>query len=679
MRTKQTSGGNVLVITLLIMMVLVMTVAFVMDSTATAARNTNRSRNFVAAQAAAEGALDFAFAVWIRETNNAHTQLSTAQCNAGLVGPSFSGSNAPPGTTGFVYYPGTIFSSNGTVVTGSLTITALDKYGVPLGSGATLDPVIGRVPGYPGWWGWTYTYAATAVMMPDTAASGSAAPVFQAGARRLFQYSEVPLFQAMYFFNDNLEIYNPEKTTINGLVHTNANLYLMAQPGYLTFNGQVSFSGVYSAGAPPGGSNYVTSSLTSTLTAATFNAGAPSLSPIMQPMGPSLASDFPPPFGTNTAAGASTDPNLMNGYHELVEPPSTATTDPTELSKRRLYNNAGMIVQIGGASITTSNTAFTTVNSTTHALNPVAGATNLIAAQQGASIPTTTGPAYTTALNDAVAFLSKQVSTNTQSSGKQLYDARVGQAVNVVNVDVGKLNTFISDNMSGAFNGVLYVYDTTTSSAPNTVRLQDGAVLPSSASIPSPKNPLTVTDGLTVASQNPVYIRGDYNTGNNPASSGASVTASSSPTGTITVAGNTTPYVKVPSAVIGDAIMLLSNAWSDANSNTSQGINSRVASNTTFNTAMLGGWMGTTNAGFSGGAVNYPRFLETWKDQSCTYWGSMVELFPSKTFTQLWQPPGTYYYPPIRYYNYDPLFSHASPPGTVAVIVLSRSLWSRYP
>ena len=131
--------------------------------------------------------------------------------------------------------------------------------------------------------------------------------------------------------------------------------------------------------------------------------------------------------------------------------------------------------------------------------------------------------------------------------------------------------------------------------------------------------------------------------------------------------------------VIADAIKLLSNAWSDANSNTTSGLSSRVAGNTTYNTAMLGGWMGTNSTNFSGGAVNYPRFLETWTNKSCTYWGSMVQLFPSISFTQLWQTPGTYYNPPTRYYNFDPLFSHVSPPGTVAAVVLSRSLWSKYP
>ena len=680
--------GNVILVTLVVMTVLVMGLAYVMDSTATVARNTDRNRAYLAAQTAAEGAVDMAFAIWVKKTNNAHTQITPAQANDGLVGPSFSGSNGliyNSGTAEFVYSPETYYSANGVTVTGSLAITALDKYGVPLSSGTIPDPVIGRVPGFPGWWGRTYTYAATAVMVP--ASSGTNPPAFRAGARRLFQYSEVPLFQTMYFFNDNLEIYNPAVTTVNGLVHTNKNLYLLAQANYLTFNGQVTYSGAYTSGAaPPGGSNYVTSSLTSSLTVPTFNAGAPTLSPVMQPMGPSLEADFPPPYGTNNASGASTDPNLMTGYHELIEPPSSATADPTEISQRRLYNNAGLIVQIGGASsITTANTAITTVNATTHALNPVSGATNLIAAQQGATLPTTAGAAYNAALADAVNFLSKQVYTTT-AGANQLYDARVGKAVNVVNVDVGKLNTFIGENMSGAFNGVFYVYDTSTyptaSPAPNTVRLKNGAVLPSTTSIPSPVNPLVVTNGLTVASQNPVYIQGDYNTGKSPASSGATVTASSSPTGkNLNPDGTTatTDYVKVPSAVIGDAIMLLSNAWTDANSNTSNGINSRVASNTTFNTAMLGGWMGTNTGNFSGGAVNYPRFLETWSNKACTYWGSMVQLFPSTTFTQLWQTPGTYYNPPTRYYNFDPLFSHVSPPGTVAAVVLSRSLWSKYP
>jgi hypothetical protein len=74
--------------------------------------------------------------------------------------------------------------------------------------------------------------------------------------------------------------------------------------------------------------------------------------------------------------------------------------------------------------------------------------------------------------------------------------------VNVTSVNVGTLDTAL--NSTTGFNDVLYIYDTTSASTPNAIRLTNGGVLPS--------------NGLTVASMNPVYIQGDYNTGttNNP-------------------------------------------------------------------------------------------------------------------------------------------------------------------
>ena len=62
---------------------------------------------------------------------------------------------------------------------------------------------------YPGWAGKSYTYRARAkVQQPAGGYS------FRAGVQRQFQYSEVPLFQAMFFFEDNLEFYRPADMTV---------------------------------------------------------------------------------------------------------------------------------------------------------------------------------------------------------------------------------------------------------------------------------------------------------------------------------------------------------------------------------------------------------------------------------------------------------------------------------
>ena len=133
--------------------------------------------------------------------------------------------------------------------------------------------------------------------------------------------------------------------------------------------------------------------------------------------------------------------------------------------------------------------------------------------------------------------------------------------------------------------------------------------------------------GLTIVSGNPVYIQGDYNTG-----SGLQLVPGTPPliqppsnlTGDSTqptVAG----YTKQPSAVIGDAVNILSNSWIDANSGTNP-----VASPTTVNTAIISGNVPSGNGYYSGGLENFPRFLENWGGKQFTYYGSMIQLYQSQ-------------------------------------------------
>ena len=181
-------------------------------------------------------------------------------------------------------------------------------------------------------------------------------------------------------------------------------------------------------------------------------------------------------------------------------------------------------------------------------------------------------------------------------------------------------------------------------------------------------------------SQDPVYIQGDYNTGtvDDPNVVPANATGNPNNTDSSVAPG----YTEQPSAVIADAVMLLSNNWNDANS--SLDVSSRQASNTTYNTAIMSGFMPSgfkpaTGAqyGYSGGAINFPRFLERWTGKSCTYYGSMVELFQSKIFTGEWDT-GNIYAPPARRWNYDTLFSSTPPPGAVDAVVIARGSWAKF-
>jgi hypothetical protein len=324
-----------------------------------------------------------------------------------------------------------------------------------------------------------------------------------------------------------------------------------------------------------------------------------------------------------TSAINTTDTNPNNdSVHEIIEPPNTAYTDPPAFATRRYYNKAGLLIKINGSSITATG-------------------------QNGLSL--------TTAQTNAIlASLSAKTT---------IYDQRQGSNVNVTSIDIGALGTALSTTTG--FNNVVYVYDTTSTGNPTAIRLKNGGVLPA--------------NGLTVASVNPVYIQGDYNTGttNNPSAVPAN-NGNSSDTASPTVSS----YTRVPAAVVGDAVMLLSNSWSDSNSSLS--LNSRTASNTTYNTAIVSGFMPsgyqpTTGAqyGYSGGANNFPRFLENWTNKYCTYYGSMVELYQSQTFTAPWDT-GNIYSPPIRCWNFDPNYTQNPPPGSLTAISWTRGSWVKY-
>lgn len=219
-------------------------------------------------------------------------------------------------------------------------------------------------------------------------------------------------------------------------------------------------------------------------------------------------------------------------------------------------------------------------------------------------------------------------------STKSFTDKREGKVVTVTEISISKLQksstamSALGNPPSGSDPGILYVNQTDNTKS---VRLTDGSTIPSS--------------GLTVASNNPVYIKGDYNTAGYPAS------------------------------ILGDAITVLSNSWSDTNSSSST-LTSRVASSTTVRAGFMAGNVeqaaGSSN--YSGGAENYMRLLEDWSGKTLTYSGSLVCLWQSNQATAKWIYGSPYYTAPTRNWSYgmDPA---NLPPGTPRVRGIDKYAW----
>lgn len=614
MKRLQTQA-NALLVTLGLLASVAAVLGITLSVTASTTRITARSRDYAVARAAAEGAVEYAYGIWLRRIRTG--PISTAVANANLTPPPF---------------PGITYAKEGP----QLSIVALDEYGVSGTNASSLPPQInGRVPGYEGWSGRTLTYAAQARVQLDDKTV--------VGVRRLFQYTEVPLFQSMFFFQHDLEFYCPAPMVINGLIHSNGTLFLAPNT---TDSLVIQGNATYSTGVskyPPGakywssyrGDNWEPPEPTWSLgKTAQLNQVPP-----IQPMGGAPDQVFDPD-----------NPNA-DDFHQIIDLPDPNYPDPEEISRRRMVNKASVVVKISGTNITLTAQHGAVISDPT-ALKQAFSKT--IARDEQKVVTSTTN------------YRGVVTTTTTTIPAVGIYDQRERKRVDTVEVDVGKLKTALSK--VGDFNNVIYIYDATpvTPSEPNpkALRLVNGSVLPD--------------NGLTIASKNPVYIQGDYNTGGKGTSvpsNGKNSNANSAPT----VSG----YTRKPSAVIADAVMFLSNSWNDANSH--KALSNRVATNTTYNTAILAGFMpseipgkdGATVGNYSGGANNFPRFLENWQNIYCTYYGSMVELFKSKTFTGRWDT-GNIFSPPNRRWSFDTNFLTTPPPGSVEAVVLTRGPWSTF-
>jgi hypothetical protein len=142
--------------------------------------------------------------------------------------------------------------------------------------------------------------------------------------------------------------------------------------------------------------------------------------------------------------------------------------------------------------------------------------------------------------------------------------------------------------------------------------------------------------------------------------------------------GTTNTTDTLPASVVGDAVTILSDAWKDSNS--SQGLSSRIASATTVNAAVLSGIVATTPSSYSGGLENAWRYLEDWTGVTHTYNGSLICMFYSQVASAPWvgtgTPPGIYN-PPSRNWSFDQnfQFSNKLPPATPSLMVLIRANW----
>ncbi len=170
------------------------------------------------------------------------------------------------------------------------------------------------------------------------------------------------------------------------------------------------------------------------------------------------------------------------------------------------------------------------------------------------------------------------------------------------------------------------------------------------------------TGGTTIASENPVYVQGNYNA--NAAGFG-------------TAAGGVN---EAAAAVIADAVTLLSVNYSDLRSLVNPtALGNRPAATSWFRLAIAGGkninftapqvlglWTGSDDFGTDGGVHNFLRYVESWGGQTSNYEGSLVSFYYSRQAVGVFKCCTVVYGAPTRNYKFDQNFLDPAklPPGT---------------
>ena len=473
---------------------------------------------------------------------------------------------------------------------------------------------------------WQYSFFYLAAADVSVQALGTNNGTVTAKVRRVFEKRfDNPWTYAMFYVHD-LELQPTFAFQIDGRIQTNGSLYIgtnnvtVADDTTNQIPSTVSYAGQYVNGFSPNDTFH-----SGSVTAPTFPTGEP---PVQS--APYL------PFGWNLSLNNADGSTNNDSYHELIETPTSGQADP--LSNIRLYNQADYRVLIDSS----NNITITDYN--------------------GNSIVNsgTTKNAYN-ALVGAI------------TTDQAIQDSREGTYVRLATLDVNKIKDKVNDGTLSVNNNansglVLYIKDTTTNGTAVSSKIGGGGTVVSTTerAIRLKNGQTLPTSGLTVVSENPVYIQGDYNTGgNNPPSDSGTYT---SPT--------QSNYIRKLSAVYGDAINILSGAWTDNNSISS--ISSRVATSTTVNTALVTGEVPSGGGKYSGGGEGFVRFLEDWQknNQTFTYYGSMIELFNSVTATGSYSSSSSIFKQPGLHWYYDTNYVTGAPPGNLQIAAyLQQQRW----
>jgi hypothetical protein len=428
----------------------------------------------------------------------------------------------------------------------------------------------------------------------------------------------VPITTYAIFYSGNLEFSTCAAMIVNGRVHANGYIYVGTDAS-LSFSNLVTTPFTVSSPAL-NGHNSSWSGPT------TFAGGYKNYAPSV-----TLA------IG-NTNAGNTVQTIASTNYHALIDMPPAGESASSDIGKIRCYNEAETVLLVSNTTVTFK------VQQSVNAGVPGADPNPVI-------LTTNWSPGNFTNVSALFPFLTLTNGFNDHRETAYITNTQIdinAYAQWLTNSSNTRVTTKLPAS-AGAYPRMLYVADnrTTASGQLAAVRLVNGSNPPRNGEL-----------GFTLATPNPLYVKGNYNC---PSSTNV---ASTNTIGTVSC------------ALMSDSLTILSSNWQDSQNNTPTS-SVHGATTTTINAAILTGAVpstGTSSSTFSGGVHNLPRLLEDWTGDTLWINTSIMNLFNSTRATHMFQNPPNYYSPPTRKFSFDPRFNDPAkqPPGIPCALVTVR-------
>jgi hypothetical protein len=394
----------------------------------------------------------------------------------------------------------------------------------------------------------------------------------------------IPLFQFAVYYENDLEIAPGPNMTLGGRVHSNHNIYIQSDNN-INIDSYLTSAGDILHGRKPGS-------------------------------------------GQSESNGNVFIKDNAGNYQNMKNIDGTwlDSRDPNWVNSS--ISRWGGLVEDGNLGTTELNLPVVTNGATTNLIDRAGGGNN-DSFESKADLTIINGTVMYKQADGTWANVTSTFISNGIMADGSFRDNRENKDVSAVDINLQAL----ASNGYWPLNGIIYTSSPPGTTTINALRLKDADTLHSA---------------LTVATSNPLYTVGNFNSTN-----------------------------KKPACLIADAITVLSNNWNDANSHLN--LNHRLATATQVNACYISGnsETGANGQGYNGGFENLVRFQENWDGISFAWRGSASNLWYSRQTAGAWG--GSYYSPPNRDWAFDTALSNIAnlPPGTPYVNIIQRSRWSQ--